>query len=82
MTNDPLGIAATLTTASTTAQYVSLTKLADKTGADVERLPHTVKILLENIARRVDGRDVSQADVESLAHWPDGADASIAFMPA
>ncbi len=82
MTNDPLGIAATLTTVSVTAQYVSLAKLADKTGADVARLPHTIKILLENIARRVDGRDVSQADVESLAHWPHGADASIAFMPA
>tara|TARA_R110001592_G_scaffold232050_1_gene489334 strand:+ start:17898 stop:20618 length:2721 start_codon:yes stop_codon:yes gene_type:complete len=82
MTNDPLGIAATLTTVSATAQYVSLAKLADKTGADVARLPHTIKILLENIARRVDGRDVSQADVESLAHWPHGADASIAFMPA
>ncbi|MFT7305328.1 MAG: aconitate hydratase [Candidatus Azotimanducaceae bacterium] len=82
MTNDPLGIAATLATVSVTAKYVSLEKLADKTGADVARLPHTIKILLENIARRVDGRDVSQADVESLAHWPHGADAPIAFMPA
>jgi aconitate hydratase len=82
MTNDPLGIAATLTTATTTARYVSLTKLADKTGADVARLPHTVKILLENIARRAGGRDVSQADVEALAHWPHGADAPFAFMPA
>jgi aconitate hydratase len=40
-----------------------------------------VKILLENIARRVGGRDVSSADVLSLARWPNGADASIAFMP-
>ncbi len=82
MTNDPLGIAATLTTATTTVQYVSLVQLAEKTGADVARLPHTVKILLENIARRAASRDVSQADIESLAHWPVGADASIAFMPA
>lgn len=82
MTNDPLGIADTLTTATTTARYVSLTKLADKTGAEVARLPHTVKILLENIARRADSRDVSDADVESLAHWPHGTAASIAFMPA
>lgn len=82
MTNDPLGIVATLTTGSTTAKYVSLAKLADKTGADVARLPHTVKILLENIARRAGGRDVSQSDVEALANWPHGADASIAFMPA
>ncbi|EDZ68553.1 aconitate hydratase 1 [Nitrosococcus oceani AFC27] len=82
MTNDPFGITATLKTASGAASYVSLTKLADKTGADVARLPHTVKILLENIARRVGSRDVSQADVEGLAHWPNGAAASLAFMPA
>ncbi|MBP6813547.1 MAG: aconitate hydratase AcnA [Burkholderiaceae bacterium] len=73
---------ATLKTASGNVRYVSLARLAGKTGADLARLPHTVKILLENIARRAGGRDVSQADVRSLARWPDGADASLAFMPA
>jgi aconitate hydratase len=73
---------ATLKTASGSASYVSLAKLAGKTGTDLARLPHTVKILLENIARRAGGRDVSQADVKSLARWPDGIDASLAFMPA
>jgi aconitate hydratase len=83
MTNDPnsLGVTATLTTDSGSASYVSLAKLGTKTGADVARLPHTVKILLENIARRVGGRDVTDADVLSLAQWPNGTDASIAFMP-
>ena len=65
---------ATLKTASGNARYVSLAKLAAKTGTDVARLPHTVKILLENIARRAGGRDVSEADVVALARWPDGAD--------
>jgi aconitate hydratase len=73
---------ATLKTASGTARYVSLAKLAGKTGTDLRRLPHTVKILLENIARRAGGRDVSQDDVKALARWPDGLDASLAFMPA
>ncbi len=73
---------ARLKTAAGTARYVSLEKLAGKTGIDLARLPHTVKILLENIARRAGERDVSQADVKSLARWPDGADASLAFMPA
>ncbi|MEP7282963.1 MAG: hypothetical protein ABI696_13365, partial [Rubrivivax sp.] len=73
---------ATLKTASGSARYVSLAKLAGKTGADLARMPHTVKILLENIARRAGGRDVSQADVKALARWPDSADASLAFMPA
>ncbi|MBK8528620.1 MAG: aconitate hydratase AcnA [Rubrivivax sp.] len=73
---------ATLKTATGVARYINLARLTGKTGADLVRMPHTVKILLENIARRAGGRDVSQADVKSLARWPDGADASLAFMPA
>jgi len=72
----------TMKTAAGEARYLSLAKLASSTGADVASLPHTVKILLENIARRVGGRDVSQADVDSLARWPNGGEASLAFMPA
>ena len=79
---DIRGITATLKTNSGDARYVSLGKLVAGAGADRARLPHTVKILLENIARRLGGRDVSAADVESLARWPNGADASLAFMPA
>lgn len=82
MHSDPLDILATLATEAGAARYVSLKKLAEKTNADIARLPHTVKILLENIARRIDSTDVSHSDVESLAHWPKGAEASIAFMPA
>ena len=82
MNHDPMGIKSQLPTASGTASYISLASLAAKTGANVALLPHTVKILLENIARRAGGRDVSEADVESLAHWPNGTDASLAFMPA
>ncbi|MCL4747766.1 MAG: aconitate hydratase AcnA, partial [Burkholderiaceae bacterium] len=82
MHNDPLGITATLKTESGSLKYASLAKLAERTGADVARLPHTVKILLENIARRAGSRDVSEADVEALANWPDGKDTSLAFMPA
>jgi len=73
---------ATLKTPSGSARYISLAKLAAMAGADPARLPHTVKILLENIARRAGQRDVSAADVEALARWPHGADAALAFMPA
>ncbi len=82
MTSDPLNVTATLAADSGTVSYVSLAKLGARTGADPARLPHTVKILLENIARRAGGRDVSEADVAALARWPDGGAASIAFMPA
>jgi len=82
MSKDPFGIADTLITSLGSASYVSLAKLASQTGVDLERLPHTVKILLENIARRAGGKDVSIADVETLARWPHGGESSIAFMPA
>lgn len=86
MKNDPLGIVATLPAGansdSASLQYVSLVKLGEKMGVDVTRLPHTVKILLENIARRVGGRDVTEADVKALANWPTNTDDSLAFMPA
>jgi aconitate hydratase len=48
---------------------------------DVAGLPFTLKILLEDLLRRVGGRDVADGDVEALAAWPAPARA-IAFMPA
>jgi aconitate hydratase len=48
----------------------------------VGRLPHTVKILLENLLRRAGTRDVSEEDVRALASWPaERPGASLAFMP-
>jgi len=85
MKHDPMDLHAELETNAGTWTYISLAKLAEHTGTDITRLPHTVKILLENIARRVGGRDVAVADVEALARWPlapDGQGASLAFMPA
>ena len=50
---------------------------------DLERLPHTVKILLENLARRAGSRDVSMEDVRALAAWPaPSTDSNVAFMPS
>ncbi len=82
MSNDTLDLTATLKTRAGAARYVSLEKLAVHTGADVARLPHTVKILIENIARRVGGGDVSADDVVALARWPASTAGALAFMPA
>lgn len=82
MNKNYIGITESLKTSSGTASYISLAKIAKQTGADLTRLPHTVKILLENIARRVGSRDVPKADVEALARWPYGDESSLAFMPA
>ena len=48
----------------------------------VGRLPYSLKILLENMLRREDGRAVTAADIEALARWTPGIRKEIAFMPA
>src|SRR5688572_20889555 len=63
--------------------YFSLPKLAENLGFELTSLPHTVKILLENLLRRAGTRDVSEDDVKALARWPEKAPgARLAFMPA
>jgi aconitate hydratase len=82
MSSEFAGAAGLLETAAGPVEIRRLSWLADRVG-DVGRLPHTVRILLENLLRRAGTRDVSDDDVISLARWPAPApEASVAFMPA
>jgi aconitate hydratase len=59
----------------------------DRSGAtDLERLPYTVKVLLENALRHAASSDglVSPADVRALASWDPSqpAEVELPFMPA
>jgi aconitate hydratase len=57
--------------------------LAEHGIGQVARLPHTVKILLEDLLRRAGTRDVADADVRALADWPaPNPLTNVAFMPA
>ncbi|MBX7105801.1 MAG: aconitate hydratase AcnA [Gemmataceae bacterium] len=51
---------------------------------NVERLPFSLKVLLENLLRTEDGVNVRAAEIESLANWDPKAtpDREIAFTPA
>jgi aconitate hydratase len=83
MENDALGTLAQLDLDGESYAFHSLTRLAEGLGIDLGRLPHTVKILLENLLRRVGSRDVSAGDVAALARWPEQSPGSrLAFMPA
>jgi aconitate hydratase len=75
------GAGSRLETASGAVNVTRLGWLADQGIAAVDRLPNTVKILLENLLRRAGGRDVSDEDVRALATWPAAA-GNIAFMPS
>ena len=80
MTSELTGARTQLETSDGPLDVFSLPWLADGGIADVSRLPHTVKILLENLLRRAGSRDVADDDVRSLARWPEPA-ANVAFMP-
>ena len=79
--SDLAGASAQLTTADGNLAIHRLGWLADQGVGDVHRLPHTVKILVENLLRRAGSRDVTDDDVRALASWPAPA-ADVAFMPA
>ncbi len=67
---DPFGARATLTTAQgTTVAYYRLAALAERGLPPVDRLPFTVRVLLENALRHAGGEFVDEAVVEALARW-------------
>ncbi len=53
-------------------------------GNKVERLPYSLKVLLENLLRFEDGKTVTRADIEALLNWDSQAEPSreIAYRPA
>jgi len=50
-------------------QYYRLGKLTDDNIGHVDRLPFSIKVLLESLLRNVDGFFVTEEDVTNLANW-------------
>src|SRR6059058_80394 len=77
------GSRATLKAAGSSYEIFRLDAL-ERRGLPIARLPYSLKILLENLLRREDGRVVPREDVEKLARWEPLKlpDEEIAFMPA
>ncbi|WP_409525694.1 aconitate hydratase AcnA [Nitrincola sp. MINF-07-Sa-05] len=64
-------------------RYFSLAKAAAEYG-DISRLPFSLKVLLENLLRNIDGTTVTQQDIQALVDWQKSgrSDHEIAFRPA
>ena len=77
------GSKSTLTSNGKSYEIYRLKALEQK-GVSLERLPYSLRILLENLLRQEDGKSVTAADIEFLAKWQPKAEADreIAFMPA
>ncbi|MDA8061975.1 MAG: aconitate hydratase AcnA [Actinomycetota bacterium] len=79
---DSFGTSALLEVGGRRLRYHRLGTLAER--FEVDRLPYSLKILLENLLRHEDGVNVTATDIELLAGWDPGAEPSheIAFAPA
>ena len=83
LTNDPFGARDTFETGSGPAYLYRLDALADE-GFDIDRLPFSIRILLEGLLRECDGSTITEDDVRRLAgyHPSNPAEAVIPSSPS
>jgi aconitate hydratase len=80
---DSLKTRQTLTVGGQSYDYFSI-KVAEKTLGDLSRLPFSLKVVLENLLRREDGRTVTVDDLKAVAQWLKDKKSTheIAYLPA
>ncbi|MEK0428507.1 MAG: aconitate hydratase protein [Pseudomonadota bacterium] len=54
-------------------KFYSLPALQKATGAKIDRLPVSIRIVLESVLRNCDGKKVTEAHVHQLANWKPNA---------
>jgi aconitate hydratase A / 2-methylisocitrate dehydratase len=81
---DSFATRSTLETTEGPLAYSSLASLADAGFSGIDRLPFSIRILLENLLRNEDGVLVTADDIEAMARWSPGtlAPQEVPFMPA
>jgi aconitate hydratase len=81
---DSFGSRATLDVAGKSYTIYRLDALVKASNGNSDRLPFSLKILLENLLRNEDGAFVKRVDVEAMANWDVRAKAEkeIAFRTA
>jgi aconitate hydratase len=81
---DPFGAAGPLSTADGPATIYRLRSLTERGIAPgLDRMPFSIKVLLEAVLRNVDGELVTRADAERLAGWKASApeNVELPFVP-
>ena len=80
---DTFGSRSTLRVGSREFEIYKLSAV-EQHGCSIRHLPYSLRILLENLLRREDGKTVKADDVRALTAWNSNSVASqeIAFMPS
>ena len=66
---DSFGARGTFDTGSGEAVIYRLSKLTEQGIGNIDSLPFSIKIMLENALRHVDGMQVTEQDVRNIASW-------------
>ncbi|MGH7731886.1 MAG: aconitate hydratase AcnA [Candidatus Eiseniibacteriota bacterium] len=83
--NDPFGARAVLATPAGPLQVYRLDRLERALGTSLQRLPYSIKVLLEAALRTCDGYQVTEGDVVRIGGWRAAASEpaqEIPFKPA
>ncbi|PJF21776.1 MAG: aconitate hydratase AcnA [Phototrophicales bacterium] len=84
MGKDSFGARGTFNTGNGEAVIYRLSKLIDAGIGHVDKLPFSIKIMLENALRNLDGVAVTEEDVHNIANWDHTKpmDVEIPYIPA
>ena len=84
MSLDSFGSRSTLVVGGRKYTFFDLKAAATQGLGDIERLPISLKVLLENLLRHEDGNTVVKSDIETFGQLVDGSvdSAEIAYRPA
>ena len=84
MNHNPFGSRKNLALQSGTTTIYSLSALSSAGVASVDRLPFSIRILLESVLRNMDGFKITEEDVKTLAAWSPRSvsEKEIPFVPA
>ncbi|WP_289661167.1 aconitate hydratase AcnA [Flavobacterium panacagri] len=82
MQNDIYQIKKVLKTSGREFSYYSLAAMQEQ-GFEIEKMPFSIRILLENALRNFDDFAITRENVETLLNWkPEASDKDIPFKPA
>jgi aconitate hydratase len=80
---DPFDAIRELEVDGTAYRMADLTALEDAGLTELDRLPVSIRILLESVLRHVDGENITAEDVRNAASWqPDVPDVEVPFTPS
>ncbi len=74
MTRDYFGVRDWLSTSHGRYRIYRLDKLDTQGLAQIDRLPFSIRVMLESVLRQCDGKAITKRDVENLAKWEPQSD--------